>query len=245
MKRIFIANWKMNPASADVARLLYHGILRGTAQVKNTEILIAPPFPFLPLFSRTRHVVVGAQDLFWERAGAYTGEVSPGMLKAVGARFVLVGHSERRIHFGETDVAVNKKTKAAVAAGLRAVVCVGERDRGDENFQHVVRSQLMADLVGVPKKQAQKIIVAYEPVWAIGTGKTVTPENLFEMATYIRRILLELFGKAAALRIPILYGGSVSAANAGDFLGVAGVGGLLVGGASLDAQEFCAIVKKI
>ncbi|MBI1956923.1 MAG: triose-phosphate isomerase [Candidatus Niyogibacteria bacterium] len=242
MKRIFIANWKMNPANIAAARKLFSGITAHTAGAKNARILVAPPFLFLSALPKSRRIVLGVQNIFYEKAGAYTGEISADMAFAAGARFAIIGHSERRA-LGETDAAINLKIKAALASGLQAVLCVGERDRTDENFQHTVRAQLMADLETVQKKSAGRLVVAYEPVWAIGTGKTVEPRDLFEMATYIRRIMLELFGKALALRIPVLYGGSVNAANAPDFLRVAGVGGLLVGGASLDAQEFGAIVK--
>ena len=164
------------------------------------------------------------------------------MIASLGVQFVIAGHSERRT-LGETDAMVNQKVKAILAGGLRAVLCVGEHDRTEENFQQFVRRQLASACAGIAKKKAAHLIIAYEPVWAIGTGKVVGTNDLFEMATYIRRTLLEMFGKAQALRIPILYGGSVNESNARGFLDVAGVGGLLVGGASLDAEEFSAIVK--
>ncbi|MBI2038712.1 MAG: triose-phosphate isomerase [Candidatus Niyogibacteria bacterium] len=244
MRRLFIANWKMNPMTVAAARKLFAGIVLGTAGAKNAQIVVAPPVPFLVALPKNRRIALGAQNLFWERSGAYTGEISAEMISALGAEFAIIGHSERRA-LGETDAMINRKIKAALSSDLYSVLCVGERDRSDENFQHIVRKQVLADLLNVPKKHAFRLVVAYEPVWAIGTGKTVEPRDLFEMATYIRRTLLELFGKSLALRIPILYGGSVNAVNAPDFLNVAGVGGLLVGGASLDADEFSAIVKNI
>ena len=243
MQRLFIANWKMNPPTVALAQKLFSAIADETAGAKNARVVVAVPFPFLAMLPKSRRIARAAQNLFGERTGAYTGEVSAPMIKATGAEFVLVGHSERRAEFGETDSAINRKLKAALATGLAPVLCVGERDRADESFQQYVRKQLLDDCAGIPKNRAGRLIIAYEPVWAIGTGTAVLPNDLFEMVTYIRRILLELFGKGVALRIPILYGGSVTAENARQFLNVAGIGGLLVGGASLDAREFGAIVK--
>ena len=164
------------------------------------------------------------------------------MLKNSGVGFVIVGHSERRETLGESDEIINKKTKAALEAGLKVVLCVGERDRDNVNFQNFVRDELKADLRFVSKRAARNLIIAYEPIWAIGTGRSAKPEDVFEMTTFIRRTLLDILGKKAAYATPVLYGGSVSSGNASKFVEVQGVSGLLVGGASLLVKDFLKIV---
>ena len=232
MKRIVIANWKMNPKNIAEAKKLAAGFIRLGGIRKKINLVIAPPFVYFPIFGVKFELA--AQNAFYETSGAYTGEISPAMLYSLGIRHVILGHSERREHSGETDSVINSKVKAALNSGLGVVLCVGEKSRDDENFQVFVRDQLRKDLEGISKRYSAKIIIAYEPIWAIGTGKTVKPEDLYEMTTYIRRTLLDLLGKNAAHRIPVLYGGSVSAKNSKSFLDVNGVNGLLVGGASLD-----------
>lgn len=245
MKKIIVANWKMNPATPKQAIQLFRDTESAAKGVKKAKIVIAAPFIFIPLFKRSRFIDLGAQDAFWRDSGPYTGEISGRMLKAAGVRYVVVGHSERREHLAETDFMINKKVKATLNAGLKVVLCVGERDRKDENFHRFVRNELNEDLKGISKKRAQNLVIAYEPIWAIGTGKTVKPQDLFEMVTYIRRSLLEIFGQSTLRHIPVLYGGSVNGANTHNFLEVDGVGGLLVGGASLSAKEFTRIIKGV
>ncbi|MRR30764.1 triose-phosphate isomerase, partial [bacterium] len=188
---------------------------------------------------------VGAQNLYWEKSGAYTGEVSPEMVKELGD-YVILGHSERRAYYGETDEGVNKKTLAALAAGLIPIVCVGETLAENEAGQTeaVVVRQVREGLKGVSAADAPKLVVAYEPVWAIGTGRAATGDQAEQVIRdYVRKPLIELFGKEAGEAIRILYGGSVKAANAAEFFGQADIDGALVGGASLKAADFMGIVK--
>jgi len=252
MKKIIIANWKMNPQSFSAAEKLARGVLAELKRVKNSfEIILCPPFPWLTDFSHKikKGVRWGAQDVFWanppDGKGAYTGEVSADMLKNSGVRYVIVGHSERREFAFETDEVVNKKMKAALKAGLKPVLCVGERERKDPDFQNFVREQLRHGLKGLAGRLAKNIIVAYEPVWAIGTGHPVKPGDLFEMAVFIRRVLLDVLGKKAAYNTPVLYGGSVDEKNAAEFARSGGVNGFLVGGASLSAREFAKIIRAV
>ena len=235
----------MNPQKRQEAEKLVKNVLYGIKNMKKRpDVVLCPPYPWLTDFShKIKQVKWGAQDVFWEDKGAYTGEVSPQMLKSSGTSYVIVGHSERRRHLGETDEMINKKIKTALSAGLKAVLCVGERERNVPNFQDFVREELQLDLAGVSNRLAKNLLVAYEPLWAIGTGNTPEADDIFEMATYIRRVVFDLIGKRAAFETPILYGGSVSSVNAADFLRAKGVGGLLVGGASLDSKEFLEIIK--
>lgn len=243
MRKLIIANWKMNPAGQAMAKRLFAGIVSGVRGVYNADVVICPPFIYLSGLD-SKKVKLGAQDIFWADKGAYTGEVSGKMLKSLGVKYVIVGHSERRAHLGETDEMINKKIKAALKLGLKPIFCVGEKQRKNNDYYVFVKNQIKAGLAKVPKKLSKNIIIAYEPVWAIGTGKAVKPQDLFEMATYIRRVVFNIFGKKTAYKMPILYGGSVNAKNAAKFLNVEGVNGFLVGGASLNAKEFTKIVKE-
>lgn len=246
MKKIIIANWKMNPQNYESAEKLVKNIIAGIKNIKRKpEIVLCPPYPWLTDFSHKikKNIKWGAQDVFWEQEGAYTGEVSVEMLKSSGVNYVIIGHSERRWILGESDDFINKKVKAALKSGLKSVLCVGEKDRNDPNFQNFVKNQLEADLDGVSKNHARNLIIAYEPVWAIGTGHTDSADDVFEMATYIRRSIFDILGKKAAYETPILYGGSVNSKNAGRFLNVKGANGLLVGGASVIVREFISIVS--
>lgn len=235
----------MNPQSFAAAEKLVQDILAGTKKaMSRTEIVICPPFVWLTDFSHKikKGVEWGAQDVFWENEGAYTGEISPKMLKNSGVNYVIVGHSERREHLGETDEVIKKKVKAALALGLKVILCVGERDRSEPDFQDFVKNELQADLAGLSARLAKNLLIAYEPLWAVGTGNAAEPDDIFEMATYIRRSVFDILGKHAAYETPILYGGSVDENNAAAFLRARGVNGLLVGGASLEAKEFTGIV---
>lgn len=246
MKRIIVANWKMNPKTAKEAGKIAASIAVAARGLKNVETVVCPSFTHLGQLSKIkgRRLFLGAQDVFYEDLGAFTGEVSPAMLKDAGVNYAIIGHSERRMHQNESDAAVNKKVRAALKAGLKAILCVGERERVPGELPDIVKKELLADLADIPPQKAKNIIIAYEPIWAVGVhGHPDTPENLFEIAIYIRRVLLDIFGKKAAETIPILYGGSVDDKNAADFLRVAGVHGLLVGRASIDPKKFCAILK--
>lgn len=251
MKKIVIANWKMNPLTVPDAKRLFSAVVKGVRGIKNVDVVVAAPFVYLPLVaagSRKRAVALAAQDLFWEEKGAYTGEISGTMLKSLGARYVIIGHSERRMHLGENDEMINKKLKAALKAGITPILCIGELERNNlEDTLLFLKGQLKKDFAGIKPELARKIIVAYEPIWAIGTGRAENPDDAQKIAVYIRRVLQELLTPKAALAIRIIYGGSVSAKNASSFVGggVRGMEGFLVGGASLKADEFVKIVKSV
>jgi triosephosphate isomerase len=212
------------------------------------EIVVCPTFTSLAPVGQAitgSNVQLGAQNVHWEKEGAFTGEISAAMLKELGVKYVVIGHSERRQFFGETNDGVNKRTKAALAAGLRPIVCVGEslaqREAGQTS--HVVTDHVMAGLAGLSKDDMVSTVIAYEPVWAIGTGKTATPAQAQEVHALIRDMLEKMFGADVAGKVRIQYGGSVKPDNATELLGQPDIDGALVGGASLKAGDFAAIVK--
>lgn len=243
--KLIVANWKMNPSSYGEAEELLQAVLSGIRGIRGVEVVFCPPFPWLTDFSHTlKSVSFGAQDVFWEDQGAYTGEVSPAMLKNSRVTHVIVGHSERRRHLGETDAMVNRKVRAALTAGLTAVLCVGENSRADDDVELVLTKQVGAAIEGVPKAYVERLVVAYEPVWAIGTGIADTPDDALSAAISIRKTIRTRFDKKTAERLRVLYGGSVTTANAESFLREQGIAGALVGGASLRAEEFIEIVRQ-
>lgn len=249
MKKLIVANWKMNPSTPRQALRLANGVGRGLKNVRNVEVVLAPPFVFLSHVSssmlRASRFKLGAQDCFYVKTGAYTGEISPLQLKALGVGLVIVGHSERR-ELGETNEIVRKKLKAALESGMHAVLCVGEKERErDVVFPKIIRDELREGLKKIKKSLLKNLIIAYEPIWAIGTGRADTSESVYEMSILIRRELYRTLGKRIAAKIPILYGGSVEERNAEDFVKKGAVDGLLVGGASLNAKKFVKIVKEI
>ena len=244
----FIAgNWKMYTSAAE-AKALAAGVVAGVGSDTSVTVAVCPPFPWLTIVAeivRGTPVALGAQNCHHEREGAYTGEVSPQMLLDVGCRYVIVGHSERRHGLGETDAVLNRKAKAALAAGLRVIFCVGEllAEREAGQTEAVLDHQLTGGLAGVPADQFGNLVIAYEPVWAIGTGKVATPDQAQEAHAFIRRKIAELFGENAAAGVLILYGGSAKPDNVASLLHLPDVDGALVGGASLKADLFLAIVR--
>lgn len=235
----------MNPSVVREARRLFEAVKRNSRRFRGAETVIAPPFVYLPLFRPTSHLKLGAQDVSFADEGAWTGEISAKMLRDLRVSYVLVGHSERR-ELGETNDSVHQKLAAALSKGLRTVLCVGEKERSREAFPALVREEIRSALKGVPRRFAARTLVTYEPVWAISShsgGRADTPQNFFEMSIFIRRLVLDLWGKSAALKLPILYGGSVNSKNAAGFLGVKSSGGLLVGQASLNPGEFSKILE--
>ena len=240
-------NWKMNKTAAD-ARELVSTMRSKLAEIPNVEKVLCPPYLAIPGLAdklEDSGIGLGAQNLHWEEKGAFTGEVASGMIREF-CQYVIIGHSERRTYFGETDESVNKKLHAALKAGLTPIVCVGETLEQYEagSTSEVVRRQIRAGLAGVDAASASKLVVAYEPVWAIGTGKASSGENAnFVHQQVIRPALAELFGADSAEAIRILYGGSVTAANAAEFFAYRDIDGALVGGASLKPDEFVAITK--
>jgi triosephosphate isomerase len=245
---LLAANWKMNPTNEDDALDLVRGVLsvaRGHAD--KIEVVIIPPFPWLIGVSEVLDqsgVKLGAQDCFWEMSGAYTGEVSPAMLKG-WCQWVIVGHSERRLYLGETDEMVAKKTAAALSAELGVIMCVGElADHYDEGkSDEIVSAQVKAGLALLSADDSARLVIAYEPVWAIGSGRNADPEHAYKTMRLIRRIVGEMIGAGAARKVRVLYGGSVKASNVQQYVELPMCDGVLVGGASLDAEEFAGIVK--
>lgn len=246
MSKLIIANWKSNPDSPGRAVLLAQKIERSIYS-RDAEVVVAPPFPFLiPVGKVLKKAKLGAQNVFWEDTGPYTGEVSWRHLKHCRASYVIVGHSERRIHLGETDEMINKKVLALLLHGPKPVLCVGEHERESNEIPAIVGHQMKSALAGVKKQQVKNLTIAYEPVWAISTmpgARTVTPDNAFRAMVYIRRILSDLFGRALAEKVRIIYGGSVGAENISVFLREGKMQGALVGGASLDPREFALLLK--
>ena len=240
-------NWKMNKTAAE-ARDLVATMGTMLRDITNVEKVLCPPFPAIPALAEIlagSGIDLGAQNMHWEEKGAFTGEVSPGMVREF-CNYVIIGHSERRTYFGETDENVNRKLHAALKVGLIPIVCVGETLEQYEagSTSDVVRRQVNLGLAGVGVALAPKLVVAYEPVWAIGTGKASSGENANSVhRDVIRPALAELFGVETSVQIRILYGGSVTAANAAEFFGNSDIDGALVGGASLKPDEFVAITK--
>ena len=247
-KKIIAANWKMYKSPAE-AELFMFSLLPRIDGHDRDDVVICPPYTALSVVvaaARGSGIGVGAQNMFWEKEGAYTGEISAGMLLALGVSHVILGHSERRIYFGETDAGVNRKLKTALTAGLTAIVCVGEqlaqRDSGQTN--DILRGQCCGAFDGIEVvNNSPAFAIAYEPVWAIGTGKTATPEMAAEAHAVIRGEAARCLGQEAAAQLRILYGGSVKPENATALMSQHDIDGALVGGASLDPQSFAAIVK--
>lgn len=245
-KWIVAGNWKMhNTISESVA--LAKAIKEGTTGLKNGEVVVAPPFTALRSVGdaiKGSAVTLAAQNMYYEDRGAFTGEVSPLMLKDVGCTYVIIGHSERRKYFNESDENVNFKVKKALAAGLRPIVCVGETD-GERNkgfTQSVVNRQVRGAFTGIDN--IDHVVIAYEPVWAIGTGKVATPAQAEDVHDFIRRLLVEMYGCVAA-DVRILYGGSVTQDNIGELIAIEDIDGALVGGASLKPDGFLGIIQKM
>jgi triosephosphate isomerase len=244
---IVAGNWKMHNTVAESIALA-QAIKEGSNAVKDGAVVIAPTFT--ALFSvgetiKSSKIFLAAQDMYYEDKGAFTGEISSGMLKDVGCTYVIIGHSERRKYFHEQNNDVNLKVKKALMAGLKPIMCVGETDeeRAKGVTQSVVGSQVKQGLSGVEK--IEDVIIAYEPVWAIGTGKVATPAQAQEVHSFIRGILKDLFGGSTADDIRILYGGSVTKDNIGDLIAMEDIDGALVGGASLKADAFLGIIQQI
>ena len=246
-KKFIAGNWKMNTTLSEAVALA-KDVVKAVGGVGNVDVAVCPPYTNLGAVSEVikgSNVKLGAQDVHWEAKGAFTGKVSCDMLKAVGVTYVIIGHSEQRQYFHETDETVNKKTKAALAAGLLPIVCVGEtlEEREGGRMDAVVGGQTRGAFAGISAADAAKCTVAYEPVWAIGTGKTATPQQANEAHIYIRNILTELFGKDTAGAMRIQYGGSMKPDNAKDLLAQSDIDGGLIGGAALKAADFAGIVQ--
>ncbi|MFH1156281.1 MAG: triose-phosphate isomerase [Pseudomonadota bacterium] len=245
-KPLIAGNWKMYKTGTEAVTAA-EKLAQLTRNITHTDIMIAPTYLSLPLVASAlqgSRVAVGAQNLFYETQGAFTGEVSAPMVAAAGASYAIIGHSERRQYFGETDESVNRKVKAAVHAGLRPIVCIGETEQEKDEQQtfSVLDKQVTNGVKGFRSDELKDMVIAYEPVWAIGTGKTATPDQVNEVHRYIRSQVERRYGKELAKTIRIVYGGSVKPDNVTDLMALDDVDGALVGGASLDPETFIKII---
>jgi len=244
-RKIIIANWKMNPSSLEETQRL----VRNLADKKlpdNVELIVAPPFTYLDAVKKAlpKKIKLSGQNISFAERGAYTGEISALMLKNLGCEYVIIGHSERRHKMGETDEMVNLKIKVALKTGLKPILAVGEKERGSD-IKNILSVQLTSALEGLEAPEIGRLIIAYEPVWAIGTGLSDTPDHALSAALLVRKIIGNLYTPDWAADLPVLYGGSVTGENAAEFAGQIGVDGALVGGASLESEEFLKIIKNI
>ncbi len=245
-KAVIAGNWKMNKTPSE-AKALLNEI---APLVKDADCEVVACVPYVDLTTAVEavkgtNIKIGAENAHWEEKGAFTGEISTGMLKEVGAEYVVLGHSERRQYFGETDETVNKRTKAVLKAGLKPIVCVGELlwERECNITEEVIARQIKLDFFDVTAEDMKNVVIAYEPVWAIGTGKTATADQAEEVCAFIRATLAKLYSQDVADGVTIQYGGSMNDANAAELLSKENVDGGLIGGASLVAEKFAAIVK--
>ncbi len=250
MRKPFIAgNWKMNTDMA-TATSLASGLVNEFGDIDSVDVAVCPPFVYLEPVSKalsSSHIALGAQDIYFEDNGAFTGEISCAMLKDVSCSYVIVGHSERRHVIGETDELVNKKVHAAITGGLLPILCVGEtlEQREGSQTEKIVEDQIRKGFDGLSQGKAEAVTVAYEPVWAIGTGKTATSQQAQEVHAMIRSLLAEIYDSATAEHIRIQYGGSAKPANTKELMACEDVDGLLVGGASLKVEDFSAMIKTV
>lgn len=246
-KKLIAGNWKMNKTSADGVALV-RDIVAAVGKQADVEVVVCPPFTALESVGKTlegSNVKLGAQNMNPEASGAFTGEISAAMLRAIFTTHVILGHSERRSYFGDTDEFVNKKVISALKNQLKPILCVGETlaERESGSTLKVVQTQLERGLEGVSKDQATSVVIAYEPVWAIGTGKVATTEQAQEVHAFIRGLLVKLFGDVIAQKVRILYGGSMKPANAPELLAQKDIDGGLIGGAALEARSFVDLVN--
>jgi len=245
--KIVVANWKMNPQKKTDAELILKGVSLSLKSIKNVDVVVCPPFPFLFVKDKIKNIKIklGAQDVFCEKEGSYTGEVSPDMLKNFNVNYVLVGHSERR-GLGDTNELINKKIIASLKAKITPIFCIGERDRDANGFYlSFIKQQIVEGLSGLIKSQIKNIIIAYEPVWAIGSSATreATPAEFTEVRIFIKKIISDLYDIKTGSEVRIIYGGSVNPINAKSFLEEGGADGLLVGRDSLSPKKFGVIIN--
>ena len=245
-KKVIAGNWKMNMLPDEAIRFISE--IEPLVEKTENEVVLCVPYTdlfYALLTAQNTNIKIGAQNMHWEETGAYTGEVSGKMLKAIGVEYVIIGHSERRQYFAETDETVNKKIKAAFKYGLKPIVCVGEtlEQREAGNAKEIVTNQIEKGLGGLTENQVENTIIAYEPIWAIGTGKTATADDANEMTKTIREKIADIYGQNIANRVIIQYGGSVKSSNAKELFSMPDIDGGLVGGASLKVEEFSKIVN--
>jgi triosephosphate isomerase len=250
-KILVLANWKMNPGTAEKAKEIFRATKAVAKDLKNIKVVVCPPFVYLSNLEKLNggtpmsRLILGAQDMFWEKEGSFTGEISPNMLSGEG--YVIIGHSERR-ELGETDEVVAKKLIAAIKAGLKPILCVGERVRDDHGeYLHLLRNQIINSLGKLTKRYLAKLVIAYEPVWAIGKSEdeAMKPEDIHVMTIFIKKILSEIYKNKKVMEISILYGGSVGHNNAKEIITLGEVQGLLVGRESLNSKKFGELLKNV
>ncbi len=247
-KHLVIGNWKMNPASAEDAKRIGKKTRSVASNLTRTEVVACPPFAFIPLAaSRTsvKNFSLGAQSASIHEAGAHTGEVAAAMLKSLGVEYVIAGHSEERAA-GDTDETVSKRINRILEYGMTAIVCVGEKVRDDAGSHfNFLREQIKNTFTGVPVEKAKNIVLAYEPVWAIGAKEAMVPEQVHEMSIFVKKSFADVFGPDAAMKVKVLYGGSVNSKNAADIINIGQVDGLLVGRESVNMPGFTELLKAV
>ena len=244
-KKIIAGNWKMNMTPSQAVELI--NTLKPLVANDEVDVLLCvPAIDIIPAMEAAKgsNIMIGAENMYFEEKGAFTGEISPAMLDDAGVKYVIIGHSERREYFAETDETVNKRTKAALAGGLKPIICVGESlDQREQGVtEELVRMQVKIALNGVTADELKNVVIAYEPIWAIGTGKTATADQAEEVCAAIRKVVGELYGEDAAKALTVQYGGSMNPKNAEELLSKPDVDGGLIGGASLKADQFAVIV---
>ena len=245
-KPIIAGNWKMNMTPAEAKELI--SALIPLVQGAEADVVICPPYLAIPTAAelvKGTNIALGAQNIHWAEKGAFTGEISAKMLKEVGVSYAIIGHSERRQYFGETDETVNMRTKAAIAAGITSIICVGEslEERETGKTEAIVSAQAEKALAGIEAEDVKALVIAYEPIWAIGTGKTATKEQANETIACIRETVKKLYGEETAEAVRIQYGGSMNPKNAAELMAMPEIDGGLIGGASLKAEDFSKVVK--
>jgi triosephosphate isomerase len=249
MRKLIVANWKMNPVSLREAEVIFNGISIEAKDAKNIDIVVCPPFPFLSISSKNKvkNIIKGAQNIFYETAGAYTGQVSPKMISSLGAKYVILGHSESRL-LGDTNEIINKKILASIKSKISPILCIGENIRDTHGeYLSFIKNQIHECLISVSKTQIKNIVIAYEPIWAIGDKalREATVDEFIEIRIFIKRTIADIYGIKVANEINIIYGGSVHKENARTFVLDGEAGGLLVGRDSLIPKKFGAILTAI
>jgi len=247
--KLVVGNWKMNPGSVAEAKKLVSRIKKASAKLSNTEVVICPPLPFIVPCTRRRKPVgmfMGAQTVSWEtESGPHTGEVSVMMLRDLGVEYIIVGHSEQRKR-GDTDETVSRRLKAILESGLTPILCIGEALRDESGaYLESLKNQIKASCANVSHKDAKRIVIAYEPIWAIGAAEAMKAEDVYETSLFVKKVFSDLFGADAGLKVKVLYGGSVTFRNAHDIMAIGKVDGLLVGRESVNAPGFIELIKVV
>ena len=247
-KKLVVGNWKMNPSTLDEAKRIARKTRLVASRLQHTDVVACPPFVFIPacISKRSANALkVGAQSVSYEEGGPHTGEVSAAMLKDIGVRYVIVGHSEMRAA-GDTDEAVSRRLKAVVEAGMTAILCVGEKSRDEGGaYLEILKEQIKGSLAGIAGKYAKDIVIAYEPVWAIGAKEAMEPAQIYEMSLFVKKTFADCFTPESALKAMVLYGGSVNFRNAADIISIGKVDGLLVGRESVNMPGFSELLKAV